>query len=1140
MSQPKFKGTDGNQEIDSRTIRPDTRRFTKKASEFFGTTDGVVAMMMALPIFALFMVKVPFSGELMIVVMWMFYSIFVDPGHTDPERKGGKIRKYDFPFRVPFIAKRFDGSMSGTRLGNGITFLGKEISTKLEIWTGDSDLRTHMLCLGTTGSGKTEFLLGLVYNALVQNSGFIYTDGKGAVDLFNNVFRLARYLGREDDLVTINFLTSGRDFLDKQKDRTTNTMNPFALGSSGMLIELIIALMDDSGGGGDMWKGRAIAFVAGLTRTLCYLRDKGYLLLDAGKFMEYFELPVIEKLVWDKTITENNQDIKIEDAIFDKVLAPLKTFILTLPGYKRESKGNQEQKTTEQHGFITMQLTRLFGDLGYTYGYIFQTTLGEVDMYDVVINRRILVVLLPSLERAPDSLKMLGKLIVGSIKQMMAGCLGNRLEGSVREIVMARPTNAAVPFYVVLDEYGYYAVLGFAVAPAQARSLGFPQPLYALVRMADGTIRCMGDVHVGDWVRLPNGGVAQVQELKKTGLLPVSSVTLINGDEVPAANVHHWPARVGGVQTRILTTLEIAEIAEKGGFVELSRIVDGKLEWIAVDCVRWVGIEETQCLVVADELHCYLTDHDVVTHNCITFAAQDFSSLQKASKEEADATWENTNVRIAGRMTGGKGAETFKRLADVTGSAAVYESGSRDFEGGAVIEGYRTVRDATVKTVDRLEFGDLAAQENGEFTILVGKKQKDGSGGVRIIRARTFFTQVKEAPKDIRVNHFIKIEPPRAGGDKDYQVIEALEAAMSKMLTSGELKRIFPDDPLVMVRNQSNASKSPLYQIGAYIREFRASQKISLGEAIRATLVALDKEREIQQAEGLRRIQADKQRVATEVDTALTQSVSTVVSSSQSALVDAVGEFEIPDIPEPLAFGVSEDGMPKSDLVIPPSKKEGEGEKSGGSGSSGSSSGGLALDLAPMDIPDIPDVPEVPAVNVIPPTSRIDRDDSGGGEFDLPDLAELPDIPEIPDVIVTPVEQAVKSVSAAIRNFIDADEFELPDIPSEVAVISAAPELPAQLVSPLTFRALNVDSGNDEITSQSAYLQERISEADLMLGVKTDVLEIKSDAQNAVKALEKATAYVNIATPAPATLSGVDSNIQALLYAAEFGSNDFS
>ncbi len=40
-------------------------------------------------------------------------------------------------------------------------------------------------------------------------------------------------------------------------------------------------------------------------------------------------------------------------------------------------------------------------------------------------------------------------------------------------MITRKPTNAATPYMCILDEYGYYAVKGFAVVPAQARSLGF-------------------------------------------------------------------------------------------------------------------------------------------------------------------------------------------------------------------------------------------------------------------------------------------------------------------------------------------------------------------------------------------------------------------------------------------------------------------------------------------------------------------------------------------------------------------------------------------------------------------------------------------------------------------------------------------
>src|SRR5579863_9224966 len=120
-----------------------------------------------------------------------------------------------------------------------------------------------------------------------------------------------------------------------------------------------------------------------------------------------------------------------------------------------------------------MQLTRVFGSLADTYGHIIRTNLAEVDLRDVVLNRRILVVLLPALEKSPEELSSLGKVIIASLRAMMAAGLGDEVEGEYHELITRKPTTALTPYLCILDEYGYYAVKGFAVVPAQARSLGF-------------------------------------------------------------------------------------------------------------------------------------------------------------------------------------------------------------------------------------------------------------------------------------------------------------------------------------------------------------------------------------------------------------------------------------------------------------------------------------------------------------------------------------------------------------------------------------------------------------------------------------------------------------------------------------------
>ncbi|EKE01716.1 MAG: IcmO, partial [uncultured bacterium] len=202
-------------------------------------------------------------------------------------------------------------------------------------------------------------------------------------------------------------------------------------------------------------------------RVLVASRDAGYILLDANTIRNYFGLEKLEEMA-DKILVRENQESVSLAEFPSVVLEPMINYLNNLPGYIKEKKGKQSSQVYEQHGYITMQLTRVFSSLADTYGHIIRTNLPEVDLRDVVLNRRILVVLLPALEKSPDELANLGKIIIASLKTMMASGLGDEVEGMYSKVIERKPTNARSPFLCILDEYGYYAVPGFAVVPAQA------------------------------------------------------------------------------------------------------------------------------------------------------------------------------------------------------------------------------------------------------------------------------------------------------------------------------------------------------------------------------------------------------------------------------------------------------------------------------------------------------------------------------------------------------------------------------------------------------------------------------------------------------------------------------------------------
>lgn len=592
--------------------RRDVRRFTTKFHEELMSEDGAMYLLMIVVCLCGVGFFIPMGNEVTLMITWALSSVYMYP----------KQRLYNFPWRVPIHAKLMDGSQNlelandiakgnakkkqpELLYGQGVTYFGRCRLSQLPVYATNSDMRTHLLVLGTTGSGKTEFLLGMVANQLIQNSGLIFVDAKGDPALQRDMSRLARRFGRDDDILTINFITSGRDLVKAQADKITNTFNMMSNTSSGMLIELLNNLLDDSsGGGGDMWKGRAMTFIAAVTRVLTYLRDGGFIQLSPSIYIEYMELSALEELVF-------NHNGKYGE-FFDVVASPLRSYIVTLPGYNTNPKARkkQEQKTLEQHGFITMQLTRAINDLTYNYGHIFGVRQGDIDIFDCVLNRRILTVPLPALERAPDSLKMLGKLIIGSVKQMMAGSLGNRIEGLVREILDSRPTNSPNAYALILDEFGYIIVSGTSVMPAQGRSLSFS----------------------------------------------------------------------------------------------------------------------------------------------ICFAAQDFSDIKRGNENEAEAIWGNSNVKVIGRIVTGDNGATMDKVNGFTGDEWQARSSTTERKVGDIADSFTPSNQIQFQKEKRLPFEDLAGQENGEFTLLISKKEDGGStAGVRIVRINSFYVAGK-ALKYLRMN----------------------------------------------------------------------------------------------------------------------------------------------------------------------------------------------------------------------------------------------------------------------------------------------------------------------------------------------------------------------------------------------------
>ncbi|MEZ9708758.1 type IV secretory system conjugative DNA transfer family protein [Vibrio breoganii] len=431
-------------EVSPASIRRDTRPLGMRIRTVSDSSAGEIqmglgALILAMPIMGFYILSY------VVFMLALAYHMYA------------RNKRIDYPLHVP-ISERSDFG----RKKKGMFFLGNERGNMRAVWVADPDMRAHLLVFGTTGSGKTRFLLSLIYQALMVGSGSLMCDGKGDSSVWWLVFSFCRKIDRVEDLLVLNYLTGGveQGTGAPTLERKTNTSNPCSYGSAPQIRSLLVGLMRD-GGGDDMWKGRASSMLGTLLSALVEMRDSGEILLDISKIREYMSLEKIVKLSQRKDLTE-------------ATISSLKAYLIELPGYREDDAlmDTIEQKAYEQHSYLSMQLTEVMGTLSSVYSHIFNAPKGEIDYIDVVFSRRILFVILPSLELDPDALAGLGKLVVAGIRAALAPALGSEIEGEYERIIATKASQSDTPFLILLDEYGYYSVKGFAVVAAQARSLG--------------------------------------------------------------------------------------------------------------------------------------------------------------------------------------------------------------------------------------------------------------------------------------------------------------------------------------------------------------------------------------------------------------------------------------------------------------------------------------------------------------------------------------------------------------------------------------------------------------------------------------------------------------------------------------------
>lgn len=359
--------------------------------------------------------------------------------------------KYDLNNKIP----------SGIGKPDGKVYWGRLLDNNLEIWTKLETALRHILVLGTTGAGKSEFLLSTFFShVFAKGVGGIYNDGKGTAELAYRVFSAGRMLGQEDDVLILNYTKENTAERVDPANFQSHTCAPFSTGSSDNGTQLTVSLMpEDSGGGNKVFQESAVALIAVLFPALTDLRELGIVSITPAIIQKYSDYLRFCELMRNPLISNASREGMIG-------------FIRTRSGFTEGKPADkQPEEVTKQFGFAQAYFTRALQLLAQSYRNIYNEPAADVDFTDIILNDRVLVNILPSMSKSPQEMGNLGKLNLSSIRAGLSIGLGADIQGTYEEVVEALPTNTEIPVMCINDEIAFYLAEGFMITSAQARSL---------------------------------------------------------------------------------------------------------------------------------------------------------------------------------------------------------------------------------------------------------------------------------------------------------------------------------------------------------------------------------------------------------------------------------------------------------------------------------------------------------------------------------------------------------------------------------------------------------------------------------------------------------------------------------------------
>ncbi len=432
--------------------------------------------------------------------------------------------------------------------GTGGLLLGHDTATGDGVRLPYARARRHVTLCGGDGKARAAFGLAMAARHIAGGAACIHVDASGDdASVHARLSAAARTARHADDFLVLDL--RGMD-APGYLAGTAPALNPFATGDAEVLMRFLRDLVGGPYGedptndfGTEIWTRRTVSMMECVMRALVFLRDAGLLDLDAGTIRDHLSLRRITDLADPMRFPEMPPDLR----------KGLRGYLESLPGFHPMKGYRQAQTTLDHHGYLEMVFTRSLADLadvhGDVFGYVSPDAVDagrRMEFADVVVERRILLVLLPEKGEPSYRQGVPGSVVVALLQRAMRQLSGEEVDPRWAEAVRRRVPGKGIACAVYLDDFDAYGAARLDTMAALARSLGlsltfsmqgkvdtggFADPTPARAIAASGTAVLMGDGARGmsRMASILGNGVAE----DGLPLLEEGEAYVLAGDDLP-------------------------------------------------------------------------------------------------------------------------------------------------------------------------------------------------------------------------------------------------------------------------------------------------------------------------------------------------------------------------------------------------------------------------------------------------------------------------------------------------------------------------------------------------------------------------------------------------------------------------------